>query len=98
MLGAIVRASLAHPRIITALSVLVAALGVVFGAVLVAVSTFGLGPWIQSHYGIVLDASAPSAAEWQLVAEIVAAGVIASLIPAWRAYRLSLVDGLSPKV
>lgn len=99
---AVLRAVGAGPRQVLLLllveGTLVAALGVVFGAVLVAVSTFGLGPWIQSHYGIVLDASAPSAAEWQLVAEIVAAGVIASLIPAWRAYRLSLVDGLSPKV
>jgi putative ABC transport system permease protein len=89
---AVLRAVGAGPRQVLLLllveGTLVAALGVVFGAVLVAVSTFGFGPWIQSHYGIVLDASA----------EIVAAGVIASLIPAWRAYRLSLVDGLSPKV
>ena len=99
---AVLRAVGAGPRQVLLLllveGTLVAALGVVFGAALVAASTFGLGPWIQSHYGIVLDAAAPSVAEWQLVAEIVAAGVIASLIPAWRAYRLSLVDGLSPKV
>jgi putative ABC transport system permease protein len=77
---------------------LVALLGVVIGAVLVAASTFGLGPWIQSQYGIVLSAAAPSDEEWKLVGEIVLAGVVASLIPAWRAYRLSLVDGLSPRV
>jgi len=28
----------------------------------------------------------------------VAAGAVASLIPGWRAYRLSLADGLSPRV
>lgn len=99
---AVLRAVGAGPRqvllLLLAEGTLVAALGVAFGALLVAASTFGLGPWIQSHYGIVLDASVPTAAEWQLVGEIVAAGVVASLVPAWRAYRLSLVDGLSPKV
>ena len=32
------------------------------------------------------------------VAAVVAAGAVASLSPAWRAYRLSLADGLSPRV
>jgi putative ABC transport system permease protein len=33
-----------------------------------------------------------------LVAAVLFAGVLASLVPAWRAYRLSLADGLSPRV
>jgi putative ABC transport system permease protein len=28
---------------------------------------------------------------------VMAAGMLASLVPAWRAYRLSLADGLTPK-
>ena len=99
---AVLRAVGAGPRqvlvLLLAEGTLVAALGVLFGAVLVAACTVGLGPWIQSRYGIVLAAAAPGAAEWQLAAEIVAAGVVASLVPAWRAYRLSLADGLSPRV
>jgi putative ABC transport system permease protein len=99
---AVLRAVGAGPRQVLLLllveGTLVALLGVVIGAVLVAASTFGLGPWIQSQYGIVLSAAAPSDEEWKLVGEIVLAGVVASLIPAWRAYRLSLVDGLSPRV
>lgn len=99
---AVLRAVGAGPRqvllLLLAEGTLVAVLGVAFGAALVAATTFGLGPWIQSHYGILLAASAPSSAEWQLTLEIVGAGVVASLIPAWRAYRLSLVDGLSPRV
>jgi len=66
--------------------------------VLIAASTVGLGPWIQSHYGITLSAAAPSPDEWLLAGEIVGAGILASLVPAWRAYRLSLVDGLSPRI
>ncbi len=99
---AVLRAVGAGPRQVLLLllveGTLVALLGVGIGAVLVAASTFGLGPWIQSQYGIVLSAAAPSDEEWKLVGEIMLAGVVASLIPAWRAYRLSLVDGLSPRV
>jgi len=29
---------------------------------------------------------------------VLAAGFLASLVPGWRAYRLSLADGLSPPV
>jgi putative ABC transport system permease protein len=31
------------------------------------------------------------------VAAVLAAGMLASLVPGWRAYRLSLADGLSPR-
>jgi putative ABC transport system permease protein len=55
-------------------------------------------PWAQVHYGINLKLSVPSQAQWGLFAAVVAAGAVASLIPAWRAYRLSLADGLSPRV
>jgi putative ABC transport system permease protein len=33
-----------------------------------------------------------------LLAGVVIAGGVASLIPGWRAYRMSLADGLSPRV
>jgi putative ABC transport system permease protein len=99
---AVLRAVGAGPRQVLLLllieGTLIALLGVAIGAILVAIGTIGLGPWIQSRYGIVLSATAPSGEEWKLVGEIVLAGVVASLIPAWRAYRLSLVDGLSPRV
>ena len=32
-----------------------------------------------------------------LLAAVLAAGFLASLVPGWRAYRLSLADGLSPR-
>ena len=99
---AVLRAIGAGPRqvlmLLLAEGSLVALLGVGIGAILVAASTVGLGPWIQSQYGIVLSAAPPSDEEWKRVGEIVLAGIVASLIPAWRAYRLSLVDGLSPRV
>jgi putative ABC transport system permease protein len=33
-----------------------------------------------------------------LLAGVVATGLLASLVPGWRAYRLSLADGLSPRI
>jgi putative ABC transport system permease protein len=49
------------------------------------------------HYGIGLTLSAPSATQWALLGAVPAAGFLASLVPGWRAYRLSLADGLSPR-
>ena len=45
----------------------------------------------------VVQAAAPTAAQWALWGAIVAAGMLAGLIPGVRAYRLSLADGLSPR-
>jgi putative ABC transport system permease protein len=55
------------------------------------------GPWVQQRFGITLLASAPTPEQWALFCGVVAAGMLASLVPGWRAYRLSLADGLSPR-
>jgi putative ABC transport system permease protein len=72
--------------------------GVVLGAVAVVSAIALLGGWAQSHLGIGLRLRMPSADEALLVAAIFGGGVIASLAPGYRAYRLSLSDGLSPRV
>jgi putative ABC transport system permease protein len=58
----------------------------------------GAGPWIQQRFGIALKLSAPTLTQWVLLGGIVSAGLLASLVPGWRAYRLSLADGLSPRI
>lgn len=50
---------------------------------------------LQSHYGLYLAFSAPTVHEWQLLGAVLAAGVLIGAIPAWRAYRQSLADGLN---
>jgi len=55
------------------------------------------GPWMQAQFGIGLKLSAPSLTEWGLLTSVLVAGLLASLIPGLRAYRLSLADGLSPR-
>jgi putative ABC transport system permease protein len=72
--------------------------GAMLGALLVAVLVLLLAPWLQAHYGLALRSGLPSAAEWRLLAGIIAVGVAAALIPGWRAYRLSLADGMTPRL
>ena len=60
--------------------------------------TLGLAaPWVQSRFGVGLSWGLPSGSEVLLLAAVVLAGTLAALLPGWRAYRLSLADGLSPR-
>jgi putative ABC transport system permease protein len=98
---AILRAVGAGPRQVLALlaaeGTLVTACGVVLGALACWGAVAALGPWVQAAFGITLRLQAPGSAEWTLMALVLAGGLIASLLPGWRAYRLSLADGLSPR-
>lgn len=99
---AILRAVGAGPRqllwLLALEGALVTASGVLLGALAAAVAVVLAGPWVQAQYGIVLRLAPPGAPEWRLLGALLAGGWLASLLPGWRAYRLSLVDGLSPKV
>lgn len=99
---AILRAVGAGPRQVLLLLALEGALvttaGVALGLVLGALALVTGAGWAQSQFGIGLSLAAPSAAEWRLIGALLGAGCLASLVPGWRAYRLSLVDGLSPRI
>ena len=99
---AILRAVGAGPRQMLALlaaeGLLVTASGVVLGALACWGTVALAGGWVQSQFGITLQWLAPGQAEWQLMAAVLAGGLLASLVPGWRAYRLSLADGLSPRI
>jgi putative ABC transport system permease protein len=98
---AVLRAVGAAPRhvllMLAAEGAMVTLLGVLLGGVAVAVAVVVLAPWLQSSVGLTLTLSPPTAAQWGLMAAVLAAGFLASLVPGWRAYRLSLADGLSPR-
>ena len=55
-------------------------------------------PLIESRFGIAIALGAPSGREWLLLGLVMAAGILAGSIPAYRAYRLSLADGLAISV
>jgi putative ABC transport system permease protein len=99
---AILRAVGAGPRQMLALlaaeGLLVTASGVAMGALACWAAVALLGGWVQGQFGIGLQLLAPGAAEWRLMAAVLAGGLLASLVPGWRAYRLSLADGLSPRI
>jgi putative ABC transport system permease protein len=98
---AVLRAVGAGPRHVLALlaaeGVLVTGLGALLGAAAAALAVWAAGPWVQQQFGISLMAGAPTLVQWGLFAAVLAAGMLASLVPGWRAYRLSLADGLSPR-
>jgi putative ABC transport system permease protein len=98
---AVLRAVGAGPRHVLALlaaeGALVTGLGAVLGAAAAALAVALAGPWVQQRFGISLQAGAPTLAQWGLFGAVLAAGMLASLVPGWRAYRLSLADGLSPR-
>ncbi|ANF25690.1 ABC transporter permease [Stutzerimonas stutzeri] len=69
--------------------------GALFGLLLLYIAIAVVQGPLQSHYGLYLPLALPSAYEWSLLAGILLAGLLMGCVPAWRAYRQSLADGLS---
>lgn len=98
---AIFRAMGARPRVIVTLllleAMLMAGIGAILGLLLVYLGLFIAQPIVDSAYGIWLPITPPGLREALIVLAVVVAGAIVSMIPAWRAYRLSLADGMTVK-
>lgn len=47
--------------------------------------------------GVALRTGALSAGQWPLLGAVLACGVLVCLVPGWRAFRLALQDGLTPR-
>lgn len=99
---AILRAVGARPRDIMLLMIVESLLVTLGGIVTGIVATFALSvlfaPIIQAQYGILLEASVLSLEELKLLGAVLAVGLLAGLVPGYRAYRLSLTDGLTPRI
>ena len=98
---AILRALGASPQAIflmlTIEGLLVTALGILAGIALLATAILVLAPVAQTAFGIHLSLQLTTGNEWLLLASILVTGLIASLVPGWRAWRMSLADGLTPR-
>ncbi|SFW40515.1 putative ABC transport system permease protein [Pseudomonas sp. NFACC19-2] len=96
---AILRSVGARPWHIASLLVLeaftLALAGVALGLTLLYLGIAGSQGFVQANYGLYLALNAPSSYEWKLLGGILAAAVAMGSVPAWRAYRQSLADGLS---
>lgn len=73
-------------------------LGAGGGLLLLTAASLAAGPWLAANAGIVLHSLSPGQEELGLLAAIVATCLLAGLLPAWRASRLVLADGLSPRL
>ncbi len=72
--------------------------GITIGIAALAACVAALGPWLQSAFGLTLRLTDPTPTHGLLLAGLLGVGWLASLLPGWRAYRLSLADGLSPRI
>ncbi|MFT5796280.1 MAG: putative ABC transport system permease protein [Candidatus Azotimanducaceae bacterium] len=99
---AIFRAMGARPRMVLCLLVLeavvMAAIGAIFGLALLYVGLFIGQPLIDSAFGLWLPMEAPTMREIWVLFGVVAAGAIVSMVPALRAYRMSLADGMIVRI
>ncbi len=73
-------------------------LGVLTGLFLLYLLLIVGQPIINTQFGIFLEISGLSHYEWMLLGAVITAGFFVGSIPAYRAYRLSLADGLSVRI
>ena len=72
--------------------------GTLTGMLLLTALTAALAPLIQSHYGLVIAPRFISSDELGLLGIVMGVSLLASLAPGYGAYRLSLADGLTPRI
>jgi putative ABC transport system permease protein len=99
---AIFRAMGARPRVVLGLlvleAVLMAALGAILGLALLYVGLFVGQPLIDRAFGLWLPIEAPTLRELWAMFGVIVAGAIVSTVPAFRAYRMSLADGMMVRI
>jgi len=95
---AILRSVGARPRTVLTLLVaeagLLGLLGTLLGVVLLYVALLIIRPLVDAEFGLYLEIGWLSQRELLSLLAIVIAGLLAGLLPALRAYRLSLADGM----
>ena len=99
---AILRALGAGPRdvllMLAAEGLLVTTAGALLGVGILYIETQVGAAYLLEHLGVVVSSRLLSAAELGLLALVLLTGLLASLVPGWRAWRMSLADGLTPRV
>ena len=99
---AIFRAMGARPRVVLGLlvleAVLMAAFGAILGLALLYLGLFVGQPLIDSAFGLWLPIEAPTLRELWAMFSVVVSGAIVSMVPALRAYRMSLADGMMVRI
>jgi len=81
--------------LLVAEAVLLTLLGVTLGIGLTYTALFVLQPIIENQFGLLIPIQPLSLLEWGFVGTILVASLLIGLIPALKAYRNSLADGLA---
>jgi len=77
-------------------AVLICFLGILLGELLSQGLMWAAQDLLRVQFGVLVQPGWPSAQAWLSLGAVGIVAVLASLLPAWQAYRLSLVDGLHP--
>ena len=99
---AILRSVGARPRHVFTLLVaeagILATAGVAAGVALCYGLMYAAKPLLERRFGLFLEPGGLSGYDIALLAAIIAAALVMGALPAWRAYRNPLADGLTPRV
>jgi putative ABC transport system permease protein len=99
---AVLRSVGARPRDIFVLFVaeagLLATLGVLFGVLITYGGLLASRHWVEQRFGLFINIGPPSAVELLLLAAVIMAALLVGAVPAFRAYRTSLADGLTIRI
>jgi putative ABC transport system permease protein len=99
---AILRAVGAGPRQVFTLLVAEAGLLASAGVALGVAATYALiavaGSWLEARYGIYVSLAGLTGYDLAILGGVIGAALIMGLIPAWRAYRNTLADGLTIRI
>jgi putative ABC transport system permease protein len=72
--------------------------GVVVGVGMLYGLLYFVRPWLESNFSVYMEITALNKSEWYIILGIILCGILAGLIPAIKAYRNSLQDGLTIKI
>ncbi len=79
-------------------STLLTLAGIIIGVLLLYTGLLIAQPLIESSYGLHIPITWPNPKEFGILSILVVAGLVVGFIPAYRAYRNSLVDGMSTRI
>ena len=84
--------------LLVAEALLFANVGATLGVAMMYGALLVVAPWLESRFGVFVSLEVLSPYELGLMALVLVAALIAGTIPAYRAYRYSLADGMSPRI
>ena len=76
-------------------TVLLTMIGIIIGLIMLYSSIWVAQPLIEKNYGLFIPITAPNVRELGMISVLLAASFLVGLVPAYFAYKNSLVDGMS---